>query len=1179
MTRPPAPLAWFAAPGPDPGRVLGGLFTAFVLVAGLGTVYCNLCVYTGRDFDFLTQWSFLPLLAAAGLTWRFRRRPPRPPAAAVPAPAPAPGGLTSRRALILWATALGVAAAYVLSGSYLVVLLGGAAQLVFLRHGPWQPDPATPPPPVSRGWWLGLVGLLLAAVAYTLCSHRPDIDDSAYLNFVVTTLDHPAWPLLSRDGMFGPESFPIYFPIYRAHSFELLVALATRLTGLSHFTLYYLVLPALGAGLVVAGHAWIFHRWLPRGSLAAVAFVVLALVVWGDAHRAFGNFAFVRMFQGKAYLVSLVVPLIIYFAVAYLERPGWRAWILLALAQVAAVGFSSTALLVAPLACLLALAGGWRPQRRQTLVVLAGALSVLYVLGLGLLVTREVKSLRDFAVTSRLELLEGLTDSTEATPTAPTGPAVKNAPAPPAATTAPVSRWNWPPAALASPGKTEPRPSPPGAPPAPTAPAAATAATAAKPAAPPPPAPAAPGTPPVSTTRHFLTTAQNQLGEVAGTGLRSAAAIFAVAGFGLALGGGLRRRTLLGLGLGLLLVLLNTWLGDFLARFAFQNLRWRLMWCFPLPLFLGLTAGGLYNLGAGTLARAPEQAPPVRRYPPWAGLAAWLCFCLAFALVPGRWTTSALNGNHLHWPGYKVEGWQPWAEELTRRVPAKGVVLAPPDLGRWLLTVRHHPPLLVYTRYPASIIRVAGNREYWKRRRLERVVSGRETDPLVGLWAVREILRRRLPTVVFSSHLALAPLLTRGLAAAGYQAADMGVYRLMIRPAFAPPPAALAARVPAGGLVLAPPEVEPRLLARQGNLTPVYQKRYPPEVSRHLNRRELHTRGRLMRVVSGLTTDPLVGRWAVHEIIRSRIPTVVFPADLALAPLLTKGLVGVGYKSRDFGVFRLLVQPDFAPPPAELAARVPAGGQVLAPPNLGRWLLARRDDLPLVHHDRYPAKLWRTMTRPDFLGRQRLDRVVSGLTTDPLLGHWAVREIIMRRIATVVFPRDLALAPLLTEGLVRDGYKSQDFGAFRLLVQPDFAPPPAELAARLPAGGQVLAPLGMGPWLLAHQGKLIPVYQRRFPDKIWRHMEYPEFRQRVRLMRVVSGLVRDPLLGHWAVQEIIRRRIPTVVFPVDLALAPLLTRGLTQAGYQSQDFGPFRLLVQPAFVPPAAPAAQPIAQP
>jgi hypothetical protein len=84
--------------------------------------------------------------------------------------------------------------------------------------------------------------------------------------------------------------------------------------------------------------------------------VLLGLVL-GEDHRSFGNFMFVRIFQGKAIYVSALVPLIFALAIrCTAPEGGARDVMLLACAQLAAIGLSNFGMLAAPLCTATAIA-------------------------------------------------------------------------------------------------------------------------------------------------------------------------------------------------------------------------------------------------------------------------------------------------------------------------------------------------------------------------------------------------------------------------------------------------------------------------------------------------------------------------------------------------------------------------------------------------------------------------------------------------------------------------------------------------------------------------------------------------------------------------------------------------------------------------------------------------------
>lgn len=219
--------------------------------------------------------------------------------------------------------------------------------------------------------------LIVAALAVliTLLANRPDADDALYLNAAVSALDHSTLPLLRFDGMHGEAGVPFLQSIYKPQTYEILIAAVSRLTSLQVATVYYVAAPSVFAVAFAIAHALVFRRLL--GPLAHIALIATAVVLlaWGESHRVFGNFAFVRLYQGKAVFVTVMVPLIVYFALRFVDRPGWRSWLLLFLAQVAAVGFTSSAAVVAPVASGLAILAGTPRPDRQWRLVLAGALA------------------------------------------------------------------------------------------------------------------------------------------------------------------------------------------------------------------------------------------------------------------------------------------------------------------------------------------------------------------------------------------------------------------------------------------------------------------------------------------------------------------------------------------------------------------------------------------------------------------------------------------------------------------------------------------------------------------------------------------------------------------------------------------------------------------------------------
>lgn len=356
----------------------------------LWTLCCHAVVGVGGSL-----WLALAAFATAGagvLLW-LRLRRVGPAAAAPPAPEPAERSeiaASARVALRVGGAALGVGGAWLLRDSpvalwWLGVAVLGAATAVFVLREPLREEAPARGVRIEAMLWL----LAVAVAGIALVAHRVDLDDSFYLNLAVATADAPGDPLLAGDTLHGVPGLPLHHPVYAIHTWELWNAALSLLTGIPVTATFHLLSAALVALLVPLAWARLFRRLAPRHWLWAVAAVLWVLLVAGDAHRWYGNFAFVRIWQGKSVFMSVLLPVIWSAALDFARRPSARAFVLLAATQVAAVGCTSTALWAGPAAALSAAACAvpptWRAWRRIGAVALASA--YVLVLGLGLQLT------------------------------------------------------------------------------------------------------------------------------------------------------------------------------------------------------------------------------------------------------------------------------------------------------------------------------------------------------------------------------------------------------------------------------------------------------------------------------------------------------------------------------------------------------------------------------------------------------------------------------------------------------------------------------------------------------------------------------------------------------------------------------------------------------------------------
>lgn len=363
---------------PLSGRLCDGLCAVFAL----WTLCCHAVVGAGGNLHhLLVAFAFSGALATGAYAFAGARSAP------LPVDAAEAGGQTfaTLRATGLL-LALGCAIAWRLHGSSVLLwscgllLLAGAAT-VFLRRAPGAAFPSG-----GMGREVGLWSVGVACIALSLVLHRPDIDDAFYVNVAVSAADFPTEALLAHDRLLGRDELPIHQPVYRIHSYELWNGALSYLTGARAIAVFHWLSASFIALFVSLAHAKLFRLLLPRRWLACVVAVVFVLFAAGETHRWYGNLAFSRIWQGKAAYLFVFMPLVYAYGIRFALRPSWRDGLLLAAAQIAAVGSSSTAVWAAPAGALMAMTCALRPDSESLRRLALGALTCVYVLGAGWLV-------------------------------------------------------------------------------------------------------------------------------------------------------------------------------------------------------------------------------------------------------------------------------------------------------------------------------------------------------------------------------------------------------------------------------------------------------------------------------------------------------------------------------------------------------------------------------------------------------------------------------------------------------------------------------------------------------------------------------------------------------------------------------------------------------------------------
>lgn len=194
---------------------------------------------------------------------------------------------------------------------------------------------------------VALIALTSVALAYVVS--RSDLDDSFYVAVASFLSVNPTHVIMSSDPMLGELGFPLIFPSYRFASFELLSGAIAYLLSVPAMDVYYIYLLPVWAVATVLAIFLLTKEIIPSHWLLAGVLTLLLTLLLGETHRSPANFSFVRIFQGKAVFLSVIVPTIFYLTAKFFSERGTKADLfLLACCQVVSVGLTNFGMLMGP---------------------------------------------------------------------------------------------------------------------------------------------------------------------------------------------------------------------------------------------------------------------------------------------------------------------------------------------------------------------------------------------------------------------------------------------------------------------------------------------------------------------------------------------------------------------------------------------------------------------------------------------------------------------------------------------------------------------------------------------------------------------------------------------------------------------------------------------------------------
>jgi hypothetical protein len=197
---------------------------------------------------------------------------------------------------------------------------------------------------------LAVLFIAVQIVVMVFYAHM-DADDSFYVGTAST--DVYTDTIFSVNPYTG-EAYSSLPSRYVLSPFPVLLAVVSRLCGGLHPAIVaHVVYPVVFMGLAYMVLYQLGRKWFPKERDSRGIFLLLcALLIWFSGYSIYnsGNFQLVRIWQGKAVLASVLLPLLFYLCISIImeKRPSY-SWLLLGMANTGCCLLSSMGIILAPL--------------------------------------------------------------------------------------------------------------------------------------------------------------------------------------------------------------------------------------------------------------------------------------------------------------------------------------------------------------------------------------------------------------------------------------------------------------------------------------------------------------------------------------------------------------------------------------------------------------------------------------------------------------------------------------------------------------------------------------------------------------------------------------------------------------------------------------------------------------
>ncbi|MCP5055429.1 MAG: hypothetical protein GY937_01760 [bacterium] len=212
---------------------------------------------------------------------------------------------------------------------------------------PWRRDLRAGP--ADLGLLSGALLLGGALSVFVLFVSRPDADDVQYFHRALLQLRDFGQPFIVTEKIHDVSDLPLS-SVMTVTSYEFFVAMTADLFDIDPVFAFHNLGAVVASVLFVLAYVLIFREFglTSMASIAATTLVCAFMLVDGNVHRSLGNVTLVRIWQGKAIMWSLVIPLAMLTSYRYLAVPRLERFLPVLMVSVVAGGLSSSGLFMVP---------------------------------------------------------------------------------------------------------------------------------------------------------------------------------------------------------------------------------------------------------------------------------------------------------------------------------------------------------------------------------------------------------------------------------------------------------------------------------------------------------------------------------------------------------------------------------------------------------------------------------------------------------------------------------------------------------------------------------------------------------------------------------------------------------------------------------------------------------------